>query len=59
MSVITPRAPRLRLHRETVRRLSHRLGEARLDTDPCIESRQCDYTFGCTWNCGPSYNTLC
>jgi hypothetical protein len=61
MLATTTRAPRLRLHRETIRSLTLRPHPApRALSELCIpESQQCDDTRGCTMGCGPTYELWC
>lgn len=64
MSVTMPRAPRLRLHRETVRTLTARpragLVESERCTFPQPQTYDCDITLGCTqFGCAPTHPDVC
>jgi hypothetical protein len=62
MSVTMPRAPRLRLHRETVRSLTvSRAAAGQGPTfDPACNTSECDITLGCTqFGCAPTHPAVC
>lgn len=62
MLATTTRAPRLRLHRETVRNLAVSRDAAGLPVtfDPACNTSECDVTLTCTqFNCAPTHPDFC
>jgi hypothetical protein len=62
MLATATRAPRLRLHRETVRNLAVSRDAAGLPVtlDPACNTSECDITLTCTqFNCAPTHPDFC
>jgi hypothetical protein len=62
MSVTMPRAPKLRLHRETLRSLAVNRAVAGQGAtfDPACNTSECDITLTCThFNCAPTHPDFC